>query len=843
MPEPNSEPGKVAIPDGIVPLFFSTSSQQLFECLVDINLTKENRHKLIPKAKILEDLKNRAAVSDFSPVKQKISDYPGEEVLLVYDYDFLYGENFYVCVTEESKALVLNPPVKAEEISQKTAEEENVLEQIPTTPLPKEWHSYGSEVEIEEGRVHKTRPLFNYVFSKKRRLFCMPCTLSDNNAADRPDSHVDILSHEDGAFSVKKLEMDIGVQTFTKTANVECQPDWMIRHNVAVQYASQGLSAEEVARLEEGDAMATFLKKVCPRVELCLQQNEIMNVFVDDYKSLPDTNWITGNKSDSTLNEYQSFTDWQFCEHKMVTYIEWHPTIKGIIAVSCGHKHSFDEGVELHAKTSVSMHLILLWSFTDPIHPQLFLEAPDDVLCFKFNPSNPNLIVAGCTNGQIVLWDITEYEENVQINKGQESVLERTASSHLAIFNMEPKPEHAPIVHHSALSSIEQGHKMAVCDLLWVPSHIELCIKSANVLENSKAQCTQLISGSIDGTIMFWDTRPSSLQRRPTVADKIATDKDKPYSYLDLQWKPFLKAQLPRPDNPGSFSVTRLSIKEKQQIRAKAQETTIPEASEGGKVIEGASTKYYIGTEDGEIVCGDWVPIKDSESGKLMPPRPEFYSRAHCGTVCCVERSPFFRDIILSVGGWNFAIWKEGVCSNALIRSHNFSTVLTAGTWSITRPGVFFIAKDNGTLDVWDLLDKSHEPFLTQSICSVSITSMVPYSLSSQQAMLALGDAGGTLHIFQLPWSLSNPSSKEVAHMEAFFEREVKKLEFVTERAEMRVKAKRDKDSTANQNVAKEESKDTPVSLDAKAKKMYEDYLTMERTLLIQLGVIEGPKD
>ena len=35
-------------------------------------------------------------------------DYPGEEILLVYDYDFKYGENFYVCITEEAKELVLN---------------------------------------------------------------------------------------------------------------------------------------------------------------------------------------------------------------------------------------------------------------------------------------------------------------------------------------------------------------------------------------------------------------------------------------------------------------------------------------------------------------------------------------------------------------------------------------------------------------------------------------------------------------------------------------------------------------------------------------------------------------
>ena len=34
--------------------------------------------------------------------------YPGEELLLVYDYDFKFGENFYVCLTEEAREWVLN---------------------------------------------------------------------------------------------------------------------------------------------------------------------------------------------------------------------------------------------------------------------------------------------------------------------------------------------------------------------------------------------------------------------------------------------------------------------------------------------------------------------------------------------------------------------------------------------------------------------------------------------------------------------------------------------------------------------------------------------------------------
>ena len=34
--------------------------------------------------------------------------YPTDTLLLVYDYEFKYGENFYLCITEEAKELILN---------------------------------------------------------------------------------------------------------------------------------------------------------------------------------------------------------------------------------------------------------------------------------------------------------------------------------------------------------------------------------------------------------------------------------------------------------------------------------------------------------------------------------------------------------------------------------------------------------------------------------------------------------------------------------------------------------------------------------------------------------------
>lgn len=43
-----------------------------------------------------------------SPCCCCLQEYPGDELLLVYDPDYKYGENFYICLTEEAKELILN---------------------------------------------------------------------------------------------------------------------------------------------------------------------------------------------------------------------------------------------------------------------------------------------------------------------------------------------------------------------------------------------------------------------------------------------------------------------------------------------------------------------------------------------------------------------------------------------------------------------------------------------------------------------------------------------------------------------------------------------------------------
>ncbi|XP_064386318.1 dynein axonemal intermediate chain 3-like isoform X2 [Halichondria panicea] len=841
-------PPAISIPDGIKPLFFSGPSQQIFECVVDTHLTSDNPHKLILKAKILDDFKTRAAVCDFHPVKKQVQAYPGEELLIVYDHDFQYGENFYICITEEAKERILNPPKEdlgEEGVKEGGSKEEEEDDVIPSTPVPREWECLGSDTEIRESLVTDSRPLISFKVSRKRMYFNSPVSLSDHLASVHSDLVLDISPHDEPNYQLCRSEMDIAVQAVPDTCEGSCQTEWRSPVNAAVQYSPRELPPQEAHTQWESQAMSDFLSKAYPRMELSLQQNQIMDILADDYTNLSETDFITGNKSDTNLKEYQSFTDLKFSKDKLITCVDWHPTIKGIIAVSCGQNYSFDERIQLSNRLLLSKSLILIWSFTDPIHPQLFLEAPDDVLCFKFNPSDPNIVIGGCANGQVVLWDLGEYQDRLQVNKSQESSDVRSAAANMAIFDTDPKLDHAPMVQYAAVSSIKDSHSLAVCHVQWVPEHIEVSTKNFQVLEGVGGKTNQIISASIDGNVLFWDIRPS-VQRKVSVQKSSTVTPDQPYAHINLTWKPFLKLPLARVDFPGMFSVTRVSIHEKHKQKPKASSDLAEEpsvtASGEGKPIEGASTMFFIGSEDGEVAYYDWVPMRDSESGKLVPSPPKFHSNTHNGPVSCVERSPFFRDIVLSVGGWTWAIWREGSKGDALLKSHSSSVQLTGGAWCPTRPGVFFVTKANGNVDVWDLMDRSHEPLLAQNVSPMCITSVYPWPLTSKQLMLAVGDSGGTLHILEVPWSLSHPSSNEVSIMKSFFEREEKRLDSTTQRLSTRKIEKKKLDSSKVEPKTEEGGDTTKAVIDNSeelAKKEYDEYLSMELKLLVELGLVQ----
>ncbi|XP_076440866.1 dynein axonemal intermediate chain 3-like isoform X2 [Babylonia areolata] len=862
-PPPTTDDEKEEVlPENCAPLFMTSKSQEIYHCQCDSDVTEENPHKIIAKQEILDDMRNRAAVCDFHPFKQQIMDYPGDEILIVYDYDFKFGQNFYIALTEEAKDLILNPPEEVKEGEEGEAaqpEEEVVYHYIP--PEPKEWVSQGSEAEIAEENVVDTRGKVKVSVKRLRRHFGAPCTFKNRNSGDTKQGVIECLPYEDKTFDLKKVELTTAVQAVPVQEETGTQTDWKYPRNANTQYYPREFSTQELEKVKESDDLADFIKKVEPRFQLALQQNAIMNVFYDDWVNLGDADDAFGSKADSHLKEYQSFTDLNFSKDKTITCIQWHPSIKGVVAVSIAERLTFDERIDQAAKVIMTPSLILIWSFTDPIHPQLILEAPEDIFCFSFCPTDPNVITGGCYNGQVIMWDISAHVDRLKAPRGGN----RNKRLNVLPGFEDPNALKTPIVRYCAVSSIENSHKAAITDIQWMPDHM-LISRMGVPHENKSGQCAQVITCATDNCVLFWDIRAAKGQQAKDFDDKgLKNPMGVPntFRHLDLTWKPMLKMYLSKSEPGGDHAPIKFSMQERQGDRSvltkvedeKEKDAT---ATMGGgftagiakpgsgkeRTLQGVQTYLYIGTEDGEIVYGDWMPQKDQDTGKLQTPKPSYYHSLHDGPVISLNRSPFLKEVVLSVGGWTWAIWKEGVSSGCILQSAAAPVRLSAGYWSPTRPSVFYIAKQDGSVDVWDLLDKTHEPSLTQSVSPAPITNIFPYQVTQKQQLLAVGDNSGTLHILEIPWSLRQPTPGELNGVTNYIEREVKRRAFVVSRWNLREQEKQEMAQEAKRKAGIAPNVQlTDEQIEANQKQEYQAYLNDEFSFLRELGIIKEEEE
>ena len=279
--------------------------------------------------------------------------------------------------------------------------------------------------------------------------------------------------------TLKQMLVSIATQAISVTESTSIQTDWKVKKNACIQTEPRENTELVPYKNDEGDLIdpmvidPDLLRPAVDCILQALEQNAIGNIFEDDWSLLGRKNEEFGGNSDTHLKEYQSFTDLSYSKDKKITWCEWHPTIQGVLACSCAKRFSLDERIDSSHRNIVNPSFILIWSFSDPIHPKLLLEAPDDVCSFKFCPSDPNMIIGGCFNGQLVIWDISEYVDKIKIQSSSKRS-NTTNSSQATQFGEEPEPE-TPKIMCSAVSAIDKGsiHKAPVSYINFVPTHLE----------------------------------------------------------------------------------------------------------------------------------------------------------------------------------------------------------------------------------------------------------------------------------------------------------------------------------------------------------------------------------
>ena len=99
----------------------------------------------------------------------------------------------------------------------------------------------------------------------------------------------------------------------------------------------------------------------------------MFDAFDNDWLLLGNEMSSIGGPGDIHLKEYQSFSDIHNSKNKLVTCVQWHPTLKGIVAMSLAENYNLYDRIDNAAKSVISSSLILIWSFVDPIQPKVYL--------------------------------------------------------------------------------------------------------------------------------------------------------------------------------------------------------------------------------------------------------------------------------------------------------------------------------------------------------------------------------------------------------------------------------------------------------------------------------------
>ena len=93
----------------------------------------------------------------------------------------------------------------------------------------------------------------------------------------------------------------------------------------------------------------------------------------------------------------------------------------------------------------------------------------------------------------------------------------------------------------------------------------------------------------------------------------------------------------------------------------------------------------------------------------------EWLTPVHDGPVKEMSKCPFMPHLLLTVGGYSFGVWNEGVMTKPVILHFVTDEQFTAAAWSLTQPSTIFFSTDLGNIQIWDITKRRSEPFQVQN--------------------------------------------------------------------------------------------------------------------------------
>ncbi|KAG2445864.1 hypothetical protein HXX76_000468 [Chlamydomonas incerta] len=362
------------------------------------------------------------------------------------------------------------------------------------------------------------------------------------------------------------------------------------------------------------------------------------------------------------------------------------------------------------------------------------------------------------------------------------------------------------VVAYSILQFQQQPAGMPLSSYIWdvnnpntpeyemVPTS-QICCAKFNLKDNNLVG-----AGQYNGQLAYFDVRKGNGPVEATPID--ISHRDPIYDFAWLQSKTGTECMTVSTDgNVLWWDLRKMNeCVENMPLKEKNSETTV-----GGVCLEydtnAGPTNFMVGTEQGQI-------FSCNRKAKNPVDRVKYVLSGHHGPIYGLRRNPFNSKYFLSIGDWTARVWVEDTAVKTPILTTKYHpTYLTGGTWSPSRPGVFFTIKMDGALDVWDLYYKHNEPTLTVQVSDLALTA---FAVQESGATVAVGTSDGCTSVLQLSQGLSEASPAEKANINAMFERETtreKNLEKAIKEAKVKARKEQARRDEVKDNVTEEQLK------------------------------------
>ncbi|SBT76202.1 dynein intermediate chain, putative [Plasmodium ovale] len=637
------------------------------------SLIFKNSHAvIINKSYFFSLLQKYVNTDEFHLIKNTLTKYKPDDVLIFKNYENYYKKN-HILVTDEDifSDLLKKSKNCVDPFEQKEGENDSMeifdeKDELSCVFIkPKDYISlYAEEIE-------KEIRLTNVVENRKKFKKCIYVRKKKCKEAKQELTEYDQYVSLGGAATPNVALEERTLDFFSKNSIILqeniCQTYKTVHKNIGIQYNIDFLKKKK-EEIMKSNKLQKYLHKILPHVEKYMIENIII-VEKNKQTNMQSTD-ILSFKNIKYLNKIFIYTDVKYTTDKVVLFTIYLSLINYLIFIVYVNNYKNDNFIEGVNTDSY----ILIWSYSNYINPLYSLISPYQISSAVVNEKGYNLVIAGCSNGLLVIWKLPpnfhgRYVLDSKIN-------EKTVDIEPYIF-----------------SKIELSHKREVTSLLFLNDK-SLILSEKKISISSQKNSDLLISISVDGTILIWDaTNIEIVEVKNNVKKKDKELADELYSF-----KPLFKINITRPNTEYSLGFTYFHFVE----------------------INSHISSFFAFSEEGEYITGNMYGCMQKEKNySIISKINDDYKSFK--TFLCVKRNNIIKCLILTLTDTNFYLWKDSE-QHPIYISPKSNEIYSCCEFSQTKISVIYIGKTNGHIEIWNLLEQKNHCIHSVSISSYSLT-------------------------------------------------------------------------------------------------------------------------